>query len=326
MDMGLRGVRIWLAMGVLLAGLAHVSGAAACTCGLSLVGQYGDARILMLVRIGQDDGSQRDEEDMTRLWTFETLEVYIGRPALTRLQSEHSMCGAPLVPDVTFLIATDDSGHTHLCHTLRVDGNPYASAVISVLRAYKAGLISGLTEPWASFEHRDVCLLTHQFTIGGGELEFFYRFRNPESVETTQYAYAMTPRSFITPIEGQGAHPSTAPGFMNLRVRFPAEESYLTEHSGRVIVGAKEWRTARTLMEDHVHPYEVVDEAGAREILAALADASSISLEWSMSNLPDFYRSNYPDYPDGWARTDLLYFGSALNDFEACVERGILAD
>jgi hypothetical protein len=317
-------VRTWLATGLLIIGFTSGPDVWACTCPETLTGPYADARILMLVRIGRGDGEQRDEEDPSRLWTFEILEVYRGVPAMATLQSEYGMCGAPLVPGVTFLIATDDSGRTELCRTMRVDGSPDANAVIGVLRAHKSGLIPELTEPWYFLEKRDVCRLTHRLTIGGGALEFFYRFRSPEQVETTQYAYYVTPGTFLTPVEGQGAHPSTSPGFMNLRVSFAAEELWVAEHSGRVVVGPREWPSTRTLMEDAVQPYEVIDEKGAREILAALVDASSVSLEWRLSDVPLFGRRDYPDFPDASSRTDILYFGSALKDFEACVRRGVL--
>lgn len=321
----------FLIAALLAAGLSNAPAARACTCWEPrLVQRYEAAKILMLVKVGRN-AAEGDHHAESHAWAFEIIDVYKGVPSFSRLVPDGQGCGLGLVTGVSFLVATDEYGGTNDCITLRADryGSPYTSTVIDILRAYESGEISELTEPWTFGETDGYCRLVHPMTSAGGSLHFYYRFRKPEYVETTQYSYPTLAPSWLidfTPaIEGQGAHPSTVPGFMNLRVEFPSG-AYVAEHSGRVTIGANEWRTARTLMDHPTRPYEVVDEGGAREILAALADASSISIRWTWWGLPSRERSASADYPDGSSRTDVLYFGDALENFQECVARGVLKE
>jgi len=268
-----------------------------------------------------------------RSWSFERLVQYKGEPGFDRLWSsgDEALCGAYLVEGEQYLVSAADDGRVSFCSTWRVGSTVNAGTAIDVLNAYISGRIPELVEPWSYTEGSEICLLNHQLTDGGAYLQFHYRFKEPEHPDARQYPYPVPytrdgGSQARPPIEDRGVHPSYTPGFMNLRVRFPSGE-YVSENSGTVVIGEKHWRTRRTLMEaPWAIPYEVVDEKEAREILAALQDASSVAVKWNFRQLPRAQQYGYPDHPEASASTPYLFFGDAIARFQECLDRGLRQD
>lgn len=307
--------------------------AAACSCARqSLSERYRESQVLVLVKAGAIRIDEGGEGGQRSGWSFEVLELFKGEPAFDTLwptSSEESPCGAHLTEGARYLVSADARGRIGLCNAWPLDDNPRIAAEIDLLHAYGTGTIPGLTEPWIYTESDEICSLNHRLATGGGQLQFFYRFRQPEHPATLQYRYPVPPtaarnRQNKPAVEDLGPHPSQEPGFMNLRVRFYSGE-YVRENTGKVVIGEREWHTRRSLMEEPwAMPYEVVEDKQAREILAALAKASSVSLTWEFSALPEYQQQRHSGYPGASAATEYLYFGDAMAGFQACLERGVI--
>ena len=330
----MRFVERFIVVCMLVLGLLVPHAATACSCAdRPITERYTDSKFLLLVIAGPTIKERDNEGDEIRTWSFKMVEHYKGKPSFEKLWSKGggASCGAHLAENVHYLISPGDDGRIGLCGTWRIGNDPNTNADIDLLNAYKAGELPELVEPWSFSETAETCYLSHQFTSGGGYLQFFYRFKKPEHHDTRQYQYpipytAPGGREIRAAVEDQGVHPSSTPGFMNLRVRYRAGR-HVEENSGRVVIGDKEWRTRRTLMEaPWAFPYEVVDEEEAREILAVLAGASSVSAKWTLWELPSYREKWYPDYPDAEATTTYLYYGDKIKRFEECVSRGAMQD
>ncbi len=312
--------------------LSIPGGAFACSCGdMPIPERFREAKILFLVRAGPTTRDVDKEGNETRRWTYEVIELYKGEPNFETLWSSGggASCGAHLAESQHYLISTGDDGEVSLCSMSRIGDDPNSDAEIDVLNAYKYGEISQLTEPWIFSETPDICSVGHQFSSGGGYLEFFYRFREPEHLDTRQYEFpipftAPGGREPKPPIEDRGPHPSTELGYFELRIRFGSGR-HVEEGTARLVIGEREWSTRRTLMEaPWAFPYEVIDEEGAREVLAALGDASSLSVKWKLWELPGYRQKWYPDYPIASMQTSQLYLGDAISSFHECVDRGVI--
>lgn len=327
----LRFVLRHIAYGLLALGLSIPQVASACSCAdRPITERYESSTVLFLATAGPTSSETDETGDPIRTWTFETVEVYKGDVSFNRLWSEASTtCVAYLSDGAKYLVSTDESGSVSLCSTWRVDEDPDTTAEIEMLDAYKANRIPELTEPWSYAETAEICQLSHQFVSGGGYLQFYFRFKDPQEPQTRQYRYpipysAPGGREFKPPIEDRGAHPSMVSGFMNLRVRFPMDE-YVRENTGRVIIGDKEWSTRRTLMEaPWAFAYEVIGEKEAKEILAKLPSAPSVSIAWTMLEVPIYREERYPGYPNVSASTPYLYLSNSVVKFQECLERGVM--
>lgn len=330
----MRGIRPYLVSLVLCVVISIPRFGFACSCAdAPITERFEDAKILLLVKAGPTSRETDEEGREIRNWPFEIIELYKGEPRFDLLWSSGggASCGAHLGEGQHYLISTGDDGRVGLCSMSRIGSDPTNNDEINVLNAHKYGEIPELTEPWYFSEHTEVCSVTHQFSSGGGYLQFFYRFKKPEHLDTKQYQFpipytAPGGREIRRPIEDRGSHPSSEPGFLNLRVRFGSGR-HVEEGSARLIVDDQQWRTRRTLMEaPWAFPYEIIDEEETREVLAALADASSVSATWTLWELPSYRQKWYPDYPKASTQTSLLFFGDAISKFQECVERGIIQD
>lgn len=328
------GIKHYLALLILCVVLPAPRFAYACSCAdVPITERFEDAQILLLVRAGPTSRETDEEGREIRKWPFEVIELYKGEPRFESLWSSGggASCGAHLGEAQHYLISTDDDGRVGLCSMSRIGGDPSDNDEINVLNAHKYGEISELTEPWSFSESAEICSVTHQFTSGGGYLQFFYRFKKPEHLDTRQYQFpvpytAPDGREVRRPIEDRGTHASTEPGFLNLRVRFGSGR-HVKEGSATLKVNDRLWRTHRTFMEaPWAFPYEVIDEKETREVLAALADASSVSVSWTLWELPSYQQKWYPDYPIASTQTSLLYFGDAISNFQECVQRAVIQD
>ncbi|MDJ0758292.1 MAG: hypothetical protein QNJ19_02795 [Woeseiaceae bacterium] len=330
----MRSIRPYLVLLVLCVVLPTPRFSFACSCGdAPITERFEDAKTLLLVKAGPTTSETDEEGREIRKWPFEIVELYKGEPRFKLLWSSGggASCGAHLRQNQHYLVSTGDDGRVGLCSTSRIGSDPMNNDEIIVLNAHKYGEISELTEPWSFSESAETCSVTHQFTSGGSYLQFFYRFKKPEHLDARQYQFpipyrAPGGRENRRPIEDRGPHPSSEPGFLNLRIRFGSGR-HVEEGSARLIIDDRQWRTRRTLMEaPWAYPYEVIDEEETREVLGALANASSVSATWRLWQLRDYQQKRYPEYPEAFARTSVLFLGDAISNFMQCVERGVVHD
>ena len=268
----MRGIRPYLVLLVLCVVLPTPRSGFACSCAdVPITERFEDAKLLLLVKAGPTTRETDEEGREIRKWPFEIVELYKGEPRFDLLWSSGggASCGAHLGENQHYLISAGDDGRVGLCSMSRIGSDPTNNDEIIVLNAHKYGEISELTEPWSFSESAETCSVTHQFTSGGGYLQFFYRFKEPEHLDARQYQFpipytAPGGREVRRPIEGRGPHPSSEPGFLNLRIRFGSGR-HVEEGSARLIVDDRQWRTRRTLMEaPWAFPYEVIDEKETR--------------------------------------------------------------
>lgn len=330
----MRGIEPYLALLILCVVLPIPHSTNACSCAdVPITERFADAQVLLLVKAGPTSRETDEEGREIRKWPFEVIELYKGEPRFELLWSSGggASCGAHLGEGQHYLISTGDDGRVGLCSMSRIGGDPAEDAEIDVLNAHKHGALPELTEPWSFSEFTETCSVNHQFSSGGGYLQFFYRFKVPEHQDNRQYRFpipftAPGGREVRHPVEDRGPHPSSHPGFLNLRVRFGSGR-HVEEGSAKLVVDDRQWQTRRTLMEaPWAFPYEVIDEKETREILTALVDASSVSVTWALWELPSYQQKWYPDYPNASTHTSVLYFGDAISNFQECVERGVVQD
>ena len=325
------GIRPFLMLLALCVALPTPRAGFACSCAdVPITDRFENSQILLLVKAGSTIRDMDNEGQEIRKWPFDIVELYKGQPTFEFLWSRGSgaLCGANLGEGQHYLISTVDDGRIELCSVLRIGSDPTDDDQINVLNAHKYGGIPKLTEPWTFSKSAETCSVNHQFTSGGGYLQFFYRFKESKRIDTQQYHFP-TPRSgpggrvARQPVVDRGPHPSSNPGFLNLRIMFGSGR-YVEEGSATLNVDGKQWQTRRTLMEaPWAFPYEVIDANETREVLGILPKASSISVTWTLTGLREHQRRHFPEYPQAVATTSSLFLGDAISNFLDCVDGGV---
>ena len=266
----------------------------ACSCEARTVAEiYDKAQVLALVRVGAEVPLVEADGKPYRTWPYQLIDTYKGQLAADWLWTwvRETSCDTRLEKDAYYLLSTNDDGHVDSCDARRLLADPAVDGEIKVLNAFMAGAIPVLTQPWEFAEGKNGCRLSHRFSFGRGDLQFYFE-----------------------------------PGLMSLFVNYPFNE-YLVEGTGRVVIGKREWPTRRSLAEaPWASIYETVDEKDALEILAQLDDASSIAIAWEMQGLPEHWARIWPAYPAGTAETAYLFLGDAAERFGACVARRVPDD
>ncbi len=93
--------------------------------------------------------------------------------------------------------------------------------------------------------------------------------------------------------------------------------------AGRAVVriGDKEWPTEYPNMEAPFLPFEVVSDTAVDEVLAALEFDDSVQISAEYRDFP-LSRKNYPDFPRIEGMAPHFYRGTAVEEFQRCMERG----
>lgn len=268
--------------------------ASACSCEARTIADiYDKSQVLVLVRVGAAVPLVEADGKPYRTWPYELIDTYKGQLAADWLWTWASelSCDTHLASGAYYLVSTNDDGYVDFCDARQLPEDPASDGEIKVLKAFRAGVIPVLPQPWTFAEGNRSCRISHRFPYGRGELRFYF-----------------------------------GPALMSLLVNYPLAE-YLVEGTGRVVIGEREWPTRRNLMEaPWTSGYEVVDEKDTLEILSELEDASSIAIAWEMHQLPEYMVKMWPGYPAGTAETSYLFLGDAVERFRACLARGALDD
>lgn len=265
----------------------------------------------MLVKPGPTASTTADDGEEIRSWAFEVVELYKGQPKTQVLWSKGSTstCGAYLDAGNYYVVSPGDDGSVSNCSVSGGVSAPADSPEIQILRAHKDGEIPELTEPWYFWEDSRSCALSHKFASGRGHLKFFFRYREPESMDSPQASHRN--------------NPSLEPGYLRLSIYFGGGQ-YIQEGSGRLSVAEQQWRMQRAVTPP-TWPYEhVIDNKVAVEVLAALGQASTVSIVWRLRDLPHYKRKPYPDYPDARAQTSVMYLTDGISDFRQCIGRAVI--
>lgn len=286
---------------------------------------YESAAVVFIAKTGEQSEVYAESGETRCVWTFETSEIFKGEITFDVLESEIGMCRVFVGERYEFLIFTDSSGGIHTCNAALLAGSAKNHPWLAVLREFKSGMISSVTEPWIYYEAPGLCLLSHKIVDGGGRLEFYYRFADAYITDGDHRQYPYPEGLTLGAVIGDaGPHPSHFAGFMNLRVIFPAGR-YVAEGTGRLLIGDKIWATKRTNMEaPYAGGYEFIEAAEANEVLAELESGASIKLQASLTNLPSYDQKQYPQYPLLEAETPLVFLDDSLEKFRICLSGGNL--
>ena len=307
---------VFVALFVLL-GASLPEPAAACSCEARTVADIHDkAQVLALVRVGSMVPLVEADGKPYRTWPYELINTFKGQLRADWLWTwvSETSCDTHLTAGAYYLVSTNEDGYVEFCDARRLPEDPAADGEIKVLKAFTAGVIPVLTQPWTFTAGKKACRMSHRFAFGRGDLLFYFEPDAPER-------HAIRP-----PDEVRGMQASYEPGSMNLFVSYPFGES-LVEGTGRVIIGEREWPTRRTLIDaSWASGNEVLEERDAMEILSELEDASSISIAWEMHELPEYLAELWPEYPTGTAETSYLFLGDSVERFRACLARGFPDD
>ncbi|NNL95389.1 MAG: hypothetical protein HKO64_07165 [Xanthomonadales bacterium] len=290
---------------------------------------YSDSQILMLIVAGEVEmaqGHDADPRGPKKQWTFQLLELFKGTPGFKKLWSRghEATCGVSLNKGEQYLVSSQPDGKISQCSSARMDKFGFTTARVNALRSALADPDRVISEPVLFLEYDGGCRLFHQLANGGARLNFVFRTKKPERIYNHQYQFDYPDsedgyRIFTTAKKVDGFHVSTQPGYLALQVTFPRGK-LVKKGTGHVSVGKLQWATHRTLMEAaYSNPYEVVEDVHTREILRTMETHREIAINWSYQGLANWDRFNYPGYPEATSNTPSIYFGSALDQFKACI-------
>lgn len=251
-------------------------------------------------------------------WSFQTVEQLKGKVTFDKLV--RGSCGGRVVEGEEYLIFTSEQGPVGTCTSGQLNRNERYRADLEVLRKHRHGDLRTLSEPWVFTKRVGVCTLSLDMAVGHGSLMFEYRFADAVTpdISDQQFHYDTNEHRTLK-FEGVGLHPVYFAGFRRLRIRYP-HTRYKVEGTGRLKIGGREWTTEHQNMEARFSPFEVVTDSAFSEVLAEVQSHNSAELAAEYTDFP-YNLSDYPDFPVIKAATPLYYRGTAVEEFQDCINR-----
>lgn len=291
----------------------------ACTCAVQpLVQRYEQASVVFVARVGRRSDQFDEIGNSSAEWRFEIDEVLKGDVTFDALIP--GSCGWGVAPGETYLLFADKNDAVGACTAGRLSQNDRYRADLDVLRSYRNGDLQTISEPWVFSKRVGACTLSLDMAVGHGSLIFEYRFADAGTPDLMdQQFYYDTKERRTVKLEGVGPHPAYFAGFRRLRVWYP-HAHYIVEGTGRLLMGEKEWPTERRNMEAPFAAFEVVTDSAFNEVLVALRSQSDVELAAEYTDFP-YNLKDYPDFPVIKAAAPNSYRGTAIEEFQTCIDK-----
>jgi hypothetical protein len=309
-------IRIQLFAMVTLALPLHTE---ACTCAIQpLAERYETASVVFVAKVSKRHNNYDASGAGTTEWSFEIVEVLKGDVTFDRLVSDG--CGGRVVEGQEYLIFTGNEGRVGTCASGQLNRNERYRADLEVLRNYRTGDLQTIAEPWVFTKWGGMCTLSLDMAVGNGSVIFDYRFADAGTLDfrDQQFQYDINERRTVK-LDGVGPHPAYFAGFRRLRIWYPLSR-YKVEGTGRLTIGEKKWPTERQNMEAPIGPFEVVTDSAFSEVLEAVKSHESVHLVAEYMDFP-YNLKDYPDFPVIKAATPHFYQGTAVPEFQECINR-----
>jgi hypothetical protein len=304
---------------VALVALAFPLGADACTCVIEpLAARYERASIVFVARVAELQDNYAESGTRSVGWSFSTIEALKGDVTFDKLVPDG--CGGRVVEGVEYLIFTDSKGQVGPCTSGQLNQDERFRADLEVLRSYRNGNLQTISEPWVFTKRLGKCGLSLDMALGHGSLMFEYRFADADTrhFRDQQFRYDINEHRTVK-LEGVGSHPAHFAGFRRLRIWYPYSH-YKVEGTGRLTIGSKEWPTEYQHMEAPISPFEVVSDSAFADVLAAAKSHDGLGITAEYKNFP-YNLKDYPDFPVIKTATPQFYLGTAIENFEKCIDQ-----
>jgi hypothetical protein len=164
--MNTRSVVTWFLS--LALGPCSVTYACSCRPGATLEQHYEQAENILIARISACAPAKLSGDGNCRRhgWTFDTIEDLKGSRVSVQVRPSDaglavSTCDLPLKVGDTYLLFLRD-GRTDQCSGTRRLDHEFAVGEIGILRAYRDGAITRVTNPWHFSDNGWMCTIKHQ--------------------------------------------------------------------------------------------------------------------------------------------------------------------